>query len=175
MKALRVVDRVIEKSSEYGLVLCVTLMLAFSLLTIVLRWFGTSIHWLEPAVRHLVFIATFLGGVLATGRGTHIGIDILGKYFENKHSFKTLAIIRRLISITSCLTLIWLGKASYDFMLVELEYGKEVFLGLHSGVLVGIIPVGFGLIALRFLTKFIFSFTDETPCKLEQSLTEECC
>ena len=60
-------------------------MLFFSVLTILLRWFGQSLEFVEPFVRHLVFLSTFLGGVLATGRGTHIGIDIIGKLLESMH------------------------------------------------------------------------------------------
>ena len=36
-------------------------------------------------------------------------------------------------------------------MKVELEFGRDVFWGIHSGFLVGIIPFGFLLISLRFI------------------------
>jgi TRAP-type C4-dicarboxylate transport system permease small subunit len=154
-------DQLLDKLSRYGLVFSVLTMLVLSVLAIVLRWFNTSIHWIEPFVRHLVFLSTFLGGVLATGRGEHIGIDIIGKWFESKDNKKALVWIRRIISLTSCATLVWMIKASYDFFLVELKYGKPVFWGIESGVLVAIIPFGFSLIAFRFFYSFVSSFSGD--------------
>ncbi|WP_127718159.1 TRAP transporter small permease [Halobacteriovorax sp. HLS] len=158
MKVLGTLDQFLEKFARYGLVFSVLTMLILSVLTIVLRWFDTTIHWVEPFVRHLVFLSTFLGGVLATGRGEHIGIDIVSKWLEARHLDKAQAIIKRIISLASCLTLLWMIKASYDFFLVELKYGKEVFWGIKSGYLVAIIPFGFSLIAYRFFYSFISSF-----------------
>jgi TRAP-type C4-dicarboxylate transport system permease small subunit len=136
-------------------------MLALSVFSILLRWFETSMLWIDPLVRHLVFLSAFLGGVLATGKGTHIGIDVLGRYFESAHHEALLKNLKRIIGLTSFGTLIWLVYASYEFMLIELKYGKISFLGLHSGVLVGIIPVGFLLMAIRFFNIFLQSFSNE--------------
>lgn len=166
------IDFGLEKSSQFLLVLSVAVMLLLAVATIVLRWFNLSYPWLDPAVRHLVFITTFLGGVMATGRGTHIGIDILSKFFENQKRWGSLLWMKRFISLTSFLTLLWLIKASKDFALIEFEYGKEAFLGIHSGVLVSIIPVGFALIAYRFFTIFLVSIS-ETQEQIASRLEQE--
>ncbi|MFZ9000469.1 MAG: TRAP transporter small permease [Bacteriovoracaceae bacterium] len=158
---LQKIDQGVEKIAEYGLYVCVVGMIIFSVLTIVFRWVNYNILWFEPLVRHLVFLAAFLGGVLATGRHTHIGIDILGKFFENKKMYDAQKWVERVISLACTLTLIWLIKASYNFMVIEFEYGKEEFLGIHSGFLVGIIPFGFLMIAIRFGFIFIDSFLKE--------------
>ena len=77
MKALlKSTDKFIEKISISLLVVCVLSMLLLSVLNIFLRWFNTTLFWVEPLVRHLVFLSAFLGGVLATGNRSHIGIDI---------------------------------------------------------------------------------------------------
>ena len=157
MKVLRWIDNGIEKVSSYGLVVAVVLMLFFSCLSIVLRWFNTNFLWLDPFVRHMVFIATFLGGVLATGKRTHIGIDILGKYLENHKNYFWLGIIQQVISLISFLTLIGLVYACYIFAQSEFEFGQISFWGIHTGFLVSIIPVGFGLIAYRFFFLFVSS------------------
>lgn len=161
VKLLKQIDKAIEKGSSYILVLSIFLMLGFSLLIIVLRWFDTSIPWFESFVRHLVLLATFLGGVLATGRGTHIGIDILSKYLESQNLLQYKIWISRLIYLASVFTLIWLTKACLLFMKSEMEFPQEGFLGINSGYLVGIIPIGFALITYRFFYKFIASFTSE--------------
>ena len=115
-----------------------------------------TLFWVEPLVRHLVFLSAFLGGALATGKRSHIGIDVLHRWLENKKDSNAKLI---LISTTSVSigTLIWLVYAGIEFMKVELQYGRDVFWGVHSGFLVGIIPFGFGLICLRFIVILICS------------------
>lgn len=161
MKFVRKFDLFIENISSKGLVFSLLTMLVLSCLSVVLRWFHTNLTWIDPFVRHLVFLSAFFGGVLATGRGTHIGIDLLGKIVETKGWHRLHLFIKRLIDITSTLTLIWLIKASIDFTKVEMEYGKEVFFGIMSGYLVMIIPIGLSLIAVRFFAIFILSFEEK--------------
>ncbi len=155
MKYLGWIDTGIEKFSNFILVISVLVMLLVSVMTIVLRWFETSFMWGEPLIRHLVFLCTFLGGVVATGRGTHIGIDILGRYLENRGSVYRKKSLHILVSLSSLLVLIWLVVSSLHFVNVELQYGRAIFWGIHSGYLVAIIPFGFFLIGYRFFYKFI--------------------
>lgn len=158
MKFIETFDRLLEKSSSALLVVAVFSMLLLTVMSIVLRWFGVGLHWVDPLVRHLVFLSTFLGGVLATGKGTHIGIDILGKSLESKGEEKLLMVQKRVIMIATTFALAWLFKAGYDFALVEFEYGKNAFFGIHTGFLISIIPFGFGLMVLRFFSTFLLTF-----------------
>jgi TRAP-type C4-dicarboxylate transport system permease small subunit len=159
LKVLGAIDRSIEKGASWILVACVIGMLVLSLLIIVLRWFALSLAWAEPFVRHLVFLSAFMGGVLATGRGTHIGIDIIGKILEAQGNTRAHVWVLRAIQLTSFLTLSWLITASWDFVLVEAQYGKAAFLGIHSKFLVAIIPFGLALISYRFLYLLLSSFS----------------
>ncbi len=157
-KSLKAIDNAIEKGTLYLLVGCVMIMLFLSVTNIFLRWFDMTIYWVEPLVRHLVFLSAFLGGVLATGSRKHIGIDIFQRWLEeNKDSILTKLTLR-LTSLVSIITLVWLTASSYDFVVTELKYGQPIFWGIHSGFLVGIIPLGFFLILIRFLIIFINSF-----------------
>ncbi len=103
---------------------------------------------------------------MATGKGTHIGIDIVGKSLEGKGLLKLKNILVLATNIISFVALFWLSYASISFVNVELEFGKEVFFGIHSGILVMIIPIGFSLIGLRFLFSSINYFA---PTKAEAS------
>jgi len=102
-----------------------------------------------------------LGGIIATGRGTHIGIDIIGKQLEVRGMKHHQMIINRIIYLASFGVLAWTIKAAIDFSKIEFEYGKVEFLGIHSGVLVSIIPMGFSGIAFRYLYLFMNSFSKE--------------
>lgn len=157
MIILKKLDSFVEKFSAAGLYASVFLMILFSVLTIVFRWVNLNANWFDPFVRHLVFLSTFFGGVMATGRKTHIGIDILGKFLETRNLHFLRKQVVRIIALASFGTLVWLIKASYDFMKIEFEFGKVEFLGIHSGYLVAIIPFGFSLIAFRFFVNFVES------------------
>lgn len=158
---IKKLDDYLDKISFYGIVLAVSLMLLLTVLNIVLRWFNTSILWVDPLVRHLVFLSAFLGGALATGKDNHIRIDLASKLLENLKKPKLKIWVERIIYIITMGTTIYLAKAGMDFAKIELEFGKVAFLGLHSGVLVAIIPFGMGLISLRYFFRFLLTFTNE--------------
>ena len=159
-KILKVIDKTIEKLATWGLVFCVGLMLLITIFAILMRWMEQTFLWADPLVRHLVFLSAFLGGTVATGRRRHIGIDVISKFLESKNLLHIQIWIRRVLEFTSFLIMIWLCKASFDLMQLEFKFGKIVFLGVHSGVLIGIIPFGILLIAYRFFFLFIQSFVE---------------
>ena len=159
MKVLQKIDQFLEEFCKIGLVISLSGILFFCVLNIILRWFDSTLLWVDPLVRHLVFLCAFLGGALATGRGQHIGIDIISKLLEQGDNKSMIQKLRGFISFISMVTLIWLTKAGFSMTLVEWEYGKESFLGIHSSVLMGIIPLGFIIIAYRFFYLVISGLT----------------
>ncbi len=163
MIMLKKIDYLVDKFASSLLVVCVLSILGFSSMAIILRWFHVNLYWVDPFVRHMVFLGTFLGGVVATGRGNHIGIDLISKFLELKKKNQARIIIHRLILISSAIILLWLFKSGMDFMKVEMEFSKEEFWGIKSGYLVGIIPFGVGLMIIRFTTLFLLSFDKNPP------------
>lgn len=157
------IDSGFERIVAWLLVIIVLAMLFLSSANIIARWFQHNITWVDPFVRHLVFFSAFLGGVIATGRGTHIGIDIIGKFVESRGWHKLKDFISRVVMFISIVVLSWLIKASIDFTKVEMEFSKTEFWGIESGYLVMLIPIGLSLIVIRFVLVLILSFdTDET-------------
>jgi len=161
-KIVHKIDSLAEKGITALLVLSVFAMLGMSVSNIVLRWFDSHVLWFEPAVRYLVFICAFLGGAIATGKRTHIGIDLIGKYFEAKEMWEAHRWIGRIIDFASIIVLLYLTSACVDFVAEEAKYGRDnVFIGLHAKHLAAIIPFGFGIICFRFITNIILSFSKE--------------
>lgn len=154
-KIIHAFDDVLEKISRWGIIGCLYVILSFAVLSIVLRWLGMSPSWLEPMIRHVVFLSAFFGGSLATSKNVHIKVDVLTKVVENSHSKILQWLHRNLVSFFCLVVTSVLMKSAYDFFLVEREFGNHAFLGIHSSWLVGIIPFGMGLIALRFLNQLI--------------------
>lgn len=154
-KALQSFDDMLERFSRWGLILCLFVILGLAVLGICLRWIGLSPLWLEPLVRHLVFLSAFLGGSLATSKGVHIKVDLLSKLVEASSSKFLHWFHRNSVSMFCFITTLILMKTSFDFYLVEKEFGAPAFLNIHSANLVGIIPFGMGLICLRFLNQLL--------------------
>lgn len=160
MKYFSVFDDVLERLSRYGLVSCLFVILGLSVLAIVLRWLGHSLMWIEPLARHLVFLCAFFGGSLATSKNLHIKVDLLTKLVEKSSSKIIHWLHRNIISLFCLIVCLALVKSGWDFYLVEKEFGAPGFLGIHSAVLVAIIPFGMGLIALRFFNQLILGLVN---------------
>ena len=158
MKPLQTLDRLIEKIAEYALIAAILGMVLFGMLNIILRWLNHPVNWFDPFIRHLVFLCAFLGGVLATGKKKHLGIDIIGKSLAKNYGPRVGRNIERVIALASTATLLVLVWAGWNYVQVEMEYGKAHFLGIHSQYLAAIIPFGALLIAYRFFFIFISSF-----------------
>jgi TRAP-type C4-dicarboxylate transport system permease small subunit len=148
-------DDILEKISKWSLVFCLLLILFLSVLSIILRWLGSSLLWLEPLVRHLVFLSAFLGGSLATSKGVHIKIDLLTHLIDKSQSKILKWFHKNLVSLFCFVTTLFLLKSGLDFYSIEKEFAGEAFLNLKSSTLVGIIPFGLALISLRFLNVFL--------------------
>ena len=160
---IRALDDSLHSLSKWGVVLCVAFMLLLTLTNIILRWFQFSVHWLDPLVRHLVFLAAFFGGSLATGSRHHIKIDILPRFIEKSGNRNYQIWLDRFVTSVTLISTVLLGKAAIDLVLVEAQYGKTVFWGIHSSYLIGIIPVGMILISLRLAFRFLLTF--KTPSR----------
>lgn len=163
MKLVQRFDEILEKISRWGLITCLLTILGLAVMSILLRWSGISFMWLEPLTRHLVFLSAFLGGSLATSKDVHIKVDLLTKLLEKSDSVIIHWLHKNIISLFCFITVLALYKSAYDFFLSEKEYGAPALLGLHSSVLVAIIPFGIGLIALRFLNQLILGILKGDP------------
>lgn len=163
MKIVAVFDEVLERISRYGIVFCLFTMLSLAVIAIVLRWMGMSNMWIEPLTRHLVFLSAFFGGSLATSKNVHIKVDVLTKLVERSRSKILHFVVRNIVTLFCLITTFALMKTSWDFYLVEKEYGAPAFLNIHSAYLVGIIPFGMGLIMLRFLNQLLIGIFNGEP------------
>lgn len=154
-KLVTLFDLFLERLSRWGIVLCLFGILFFAVAAIVLRWMGQSNMWIEPLVRHMVFLSAFLGGSLATSKNVHIKVDLLTKILERSNSKIVHWLHKNIVLLFCLMTCLALTKSAWDFFLVEREFGAPSFLDIHSAYLVFIIPFGMGLITLRFLNQLL--------------------
>lgn len=153
------IDQLLDQFAKWGVILCVFLMLIFSLTSILLRQFEITFLWIEPLVRHLVFLATFFGAALATGGAEHIKIDILARLLEKNKNKMLKNWLDRTVLVATMVAVIILLSSSLDLMRLEFEDTRKSFFDIPTGYLLAIIPFGMGLVGVRIFVKFLLTFT----------------
>jgi C4-dicarboxylate transporter DctQ subunit len=140
-------DEVIDRVEQTLITILLSLMIAIAFLQIVLRnIFATGITWADPLVRNLVLWVGFVGAAIATREGKHITIDLLPQWVPQQ--VKTIiGVIIQLFAAFICGLLTF---ASVKFVRNEALMGSITFLGIPGWVPQLILPITFGIMALRF-------------------------
>ena len=140
--------RAAARIEDLVLTLLLTGMILLAFLQIVLRNTADfSISWGDPMLRILVLWLALAGAIVATRDDNHIRIDILSRFLPE--SFHRL--LKRLIDLFSaavCGTIAWQAML---FVIMEQEDGAAAFSNIPVWTLELILPIGFGVMALRFL------------------------
>lgn len=113
--------------------------------------FDAGIVWIDPLLRVLVLWVAIMGAVVATRTNNHIRID----YFTRHFSHHINVFILRLVfafSFVICTLVAW---HSVRFVQMDYEFATIAFSDVPVWVTSLIIPVGFALMAFRFLMLFI--------------------
>jgi len=127
-------------------VLFATVLLASS--QIILRnAFSSGLSWADPALKMLVLYITLIGSIIATRENKHLSIDVLSKFLPDNINHLVQK-ITNFFSATICSLL-----AYYSLQLLKLskEFQDIAFADIPVWVLQIILPVGFLLMAIRFV------------------------
>lgn len=118
-----------------------------------------ALPWGDPLLRVSVLWIGLLGAMAATREGKHIRINVLQRLVPAPLAAFSRA-VNDLVSAVVC------GAVSYYallFVLMDREAGSRAFAGVQSWVCEIIIPVGFGVMALRFLLCFLQRLAGRAP------------
>ena len=140
--------RYLHRFEDSLLVLALISMLTMALTQIVLRnFFDSGFLWAESFLRILVLWVAMLGAMVATRERNHISIDLLSRILSPS-IYKPLSILATLFAVAVCATAAW-----YSLEYVGYEYEDETiaFAEVPVWVCQSILPVGFAVMALRFL------------------------
>ena len=156
MKAIKAVSGAMAwvEGTLTALVLGAMILLAF--LQVILRnFFSTGILWVDPFLRHMVLWVAFLGASLATRQEKHINLDVITRFLTPR-GFEAARLAANLFA---CAVTLFLAGAGWTFVLSEMgsrenlfRIGETAFPGWWFET---IIPVGFALMAFRFLIRSI--------------------
>jgi TRAP-type C4-dicarboxylate transport system permease small subunit len=131
------------------LVLLLSTMIGLAGTQILLRnlW-DASIGWGDPMLRVTVMWIGLLGAMAASRDDNHITIDVVSRLLEGRTAAVT-RIVTGLVGAVVCAALAWHGMR---FVLFEREDQAIAFASVPAWLCELIIPVAFGIMALRFLT-----------------------
>jgi C4-dicarboxylate transporter DctQ subunit len=140
-------DEVIDRVEQGLITILLSLMITIAFLQIVLRnIFATGIAWADPFVRNLVLWVGFVGAAIATREGKHITIDVLPQWVPRQIK----AIIGIIIQLFAALICGLLTFAAVKFVRNEALMGSITFVGIPAWVPQLVLPITFGIMALRF-------------------------
>ena len=140
--------RYLHRFEDSLLVLALVSMLAMALLQILLRnFFDSGLLWAESFLRILVLWIAMLGAMVATRERNHISINLLSRVLPPQ-VYTPLRNLAMLFSVAVCATAAW-----YSVAYISYEYQDETiaFAGVPVWVCQSILPIGFAVMALRFL------------------------
>ncbi len=138
----------LHRAEDGLLILALVSMLLMALAQIFLRnFFDSGFLWAESFLRIMVLWVAMLGAMVATRERNHISIDLLSRLLPPK-LFLPLRILAQLFAVVVCGVAAW-----YCLEYVGYEYEDETiaFAEVPVWVCQAILPVGFAVMALRFL------------------------
>jgi TRAP-type C4-dicarboxylate transport system permease small subunit len=140
-----------ENLEKWLFVILLGSLATFAVLQIILRnFFSTGLVWGDDLLRHGVLWISILGASRATLEKKHIRIDLLPRVMPARMSFIS-DFMCCFISFVVCLVLFW---ASWNFVQGERLAGDIAFASIPYWCLELIFPMGFAIMALRFLFSF---------------------
>jgi len=142
------VNKLLQWLEDGLLISTLAIMILLALSQIILRnLFETGIEWSDPTLRVLVLWLGLLGAIAATKKNNHISIDIISRILPRYGQVIT-ACINNLFSAVICIII---SYYSSQFVIMEYEEDINAFSNVPAWLCEIIIPIGFGLMALRFL------------------------
>lgn len=108
--------------------------------------FDSGLTWADPVLRVMVLWLGMLGALAASRGNRHIVIDVLSPIMP-KPALRWTRLITSLFTAVVCAAVAWYAG---QFVLSEWEYGGRGAADLPTALWASIIPLAFGLMALRF-------------------------
>jgi TRAP-type C4-dicarboxylate transport system permease small subunit len=151
---LRKLNDLIGKVEGFLLTFILVVMIGLAFTQVILRnFFNSGITWADVVVRHLVLWVGFIGASVASKEDGHLAMDLVSRFLPDKLRRPTAMFVHAASSfVCACLTV-----ASYKFVMGEKEAGSMLVENIPNYWAIIIIPIGFGMMSLRFALKI---FTD---------------
>ena len=144
--------RYLHRLEDTLLVFSLLSMLLIALGQIVLRnGLDSGVLWAESFSRILVLWVAMLGAMVATRENNHISIDAVSRYLPSRWQ-NYLATLTSIFAAAICAIVSWY---SLEFVRFEYEDQTLAFASVPNWVCQSILPIGFGVMSLRFLLQMM--------------------
>jgi len=143
----RLVTR-LRRIEDALLVLILALMILLAGSQIVLRnLFDSGIFWSDPLVRALVLWIALVGAMVGARDNNHIRIDVLSRFLPERVRRFSGAVNASFTSVVCG----FLALHSLRLVVMDWQAGSMAFAMVPVWFIESIMPLGFGIIALRYL------------------------
>lgn len=128
------------------LILAVTFVIFFNVLFRYLG--GFSLSWAEEFARYATIWITFIGSSVCIWYGQHVTVDVLEPILSKRWNSN----LETLVSLLSALGCGYLAYLSWGLVSKTIATGQRaIALGIPMWAVYGALPLGFALMAWRFL------------------------
>jgi TRAP-type C4-dicarboxylate transport system permease small subunit len=144
--------KAIDKLEDWFLISILATMVLLAVTQIFYRnIFGAGVVWIDPLLRVLVLWVAIAGAVVATRTDNHIRIDFFTKYFSKKVC-KYMLRFEYVFCVFICGLISW---HAVKFVQMDYKFETIAFANVPAWITELIIPVGFFLMAFRYVLLFI--------------------
>jgi len=140
---------VVNTIENWLIALLALALVLLSGLQIVLRLLEHGLVWLDPLLRVLVIWVALLGAVAAARQDKHISLDLIGRLLHGRG----VRVARVFAFGFAALAAFTLLRASLGLIEMDRESGTTLFGTVPTWWAELILPVAFGLLALRFVLR----------------------
>lgn len=158
-RALTLADRALGFLEKAAIVVLFFVSVLVLILDIVLRsTVGTSLAWAPELTRYAIVWLVFIGASIGARTGAHISIDLFSEVLSERHAHRLLQ-GAALISVVGCILLTYHGVHLVQQMAQFNQTSPSLRWPMWAVYMA--VPIGFGLMSLRFLQHLLFLSVDE--------------
>src|SRR2546427_1489881 len=139
--------RVLRHGEDLLVVLSLAALMALPLIEMVLRRFHSGISGSSAFVQNFTLIVGMLGGAIAARDGRLLSFSTLGSFLKGR----VKAAARVLSSGVAAAISAFLCVGSLQFLLTEKQGGGRIAYNIPAWIVQLVLPIGFGLVALRLI------------------------
>jgi TRAP-type C4-dicarboxylate transport system permease small subunit len=132
------------------------------------NFFDGGLLWGDGFVRVAVLWVTLIGAMVASRSDDHIRMDVVTRYLP-------VGLQRASARLTALFTAVVCGLFAWfstSFVMEEMEYGTLAFGDVPAWVCAVVMPVGFAVMALRYVLHAFVLPQQETEHEIEQETQE---
>ncbi len=146
--------RILHRAEDAVLVMLLMVMIGLAGFDILSRLlFGGGVLWIPPTLRVMVLWVGLLGALVATRSREHIAIDLINRLAGDRVK-RWLSVLTSAFAAVVCGVIGWHAG---EFVRYAWEFGDVAFGRVPAWPLQLIIPLSFGLMAVRFVLQALGS------------------